>query len=157
MIIGIDPGPESGTVGMFVDDCGGKYGRSHAIELRGQPEIVMYKLYKMELTRSDYIVIEDIQPHGKKQPLSKVLIKTIKLIGRIEEFCDDPARKIPYIEASWAKHAQFLCAKQGMVKDTDVRLALESIYGKDNLKAWGVTNSHTRTALSLVHWWKNAY
>jgi len=148
MIIGIDPGPESGTVGMFVDD--------YAIELCGRPEIVMYKLYEIGLDRKDCIIIEAVQPFGKR-PLSKVLIETIELVGRIKEFCDDPARKIKWVTASWAKHAQFLCAKQGMVKDRDVRLALESIYGKDNLKAWRVTNSHTRTALSLVHWWKNAH
>jgi len=153
MIIGIDPGPESGTVGMFIENHPIFSG---AIESRGQPEIVMYVLYKMEFRKRDCIIIEDILPYGKR-PLSKVLIETIKLIGRIEEACDDPARKIKWVTASWAKHAQFLCAKQGMVKDRDVHLALESIYGKDNLKAWGVTNSHTRTALSLVHWWKNAY
>jgi len=150
MLIGIDPGPESGKVGLFYwynnGDC-------LAEEYDGRADCVMFLLREFVLDKQDTIIIESVQPYGKR-PLSKVIIETIELVGMVKEFCRE--REIPYHIASWPVHAQYLCVKQGMVKDRDVRLVFESIYGKDKLKEWGVTNSHTRTALSLVHWYRGA-
>ena len=148
MIIGIDPGPESGKVGVFYWYDNGIH---LAAEYDGMVARIMFLLYELILGKQDCVIIEAVQPYGKR-PLSKVLIETIELVGGIKQFCRE--RDTPYAVASWPVHAQYLCGKQGMAKDRDVRLALESIYGKDNLKAWGVTNSHTRTALSLVHWYR---
>jgi len=151
MIIGIDPGPESGKVGVIYELYGGGFS---AKEYGGDQERIMSTLDNILLGSDDLqdvIIVESVQPYGKR-PLSKVIIQTIELVGMVKEFCRE--RGTPYHVASWPVHAQYLCAKQGMVKDRDVRLALESTYGKDKLKKWGVTNSHTRTALSLVHWYR---
>jgi len=144
-IIGIDPAPPEGKVGIvWWDNC-----RIVGQTVSGSPDVFLEELEQtIELGDDELrIVVEGIQSYGRV--IGASVIETAYLVGDIRMMAR--YTKTPFHIVTKPTHA---AATSGMANPTAKELAtsLDNRFGRDVLRKAGVKNPHTRNALSCAVW-----